>query len=803
MTTFLKLSALLLSLALLAGCDSAEEKAQSYYDRAMVTMAAGDLEKAALDFRNALNHDENHTGARLGLARIEEQRRNFDAAAALYIAIVRRDAQNVEARVKLAQLMLASQQVDSAATYADQAYRLSPTDPRVLAAKAGIALSRGNQADAVRLASQAQRIDPARTTALMVLAAERVAAADQPGALALIEQGLLKHRSNAGLQLLKLRTLLDMGDEQPIRQQFATLAQIFPNDRDIQDTEIKWYLDKGRNAEAEHAMRSFARANPGDDAAQIRLAMLISRMRGPAAAVAEMREITVKFPASDEARRVALMTAQAELEHAAGQPDAAVVTLQNLVATTKDGKIHVKAQARLAQLLLKMNKLQQAWGLSEAVLAADAQNVEALMVCAVARMASGNNAGAVEDLNVALAAAPGSAEVMLLLAQGYERIGSATLAEKRYMKALALSGYAPQSGIKLAEFLIRYGRAGRARQLLEDLRLRGTADRAALTLLARLKLDARDWQSAQDIAAELRKTSASGEDAAADWILAAALNGMDRRNEGIDLLLSRLRQSPDLQLESELVRTYLRTGKLAEAEALLRGRLAKAPADAGLHILLGSVMMTAGRTAETEAAFKTAVAHGDGDAALARFYMITRRPAEAEAAARAGLRRSPESVPLGLLLAEALETRGAAGEAIAEYERLLLADPTSTVAANNLASLLSERADDPKALQRAYDIAVRFNDADVPQFLDTLGWIHYLRGDHHAALPLLKRAAERLPNFGAVQFHLGMVLKENGQSALSARTLKRAVELAPAPDAAYVKTAEAALQQIMPEQTTN
>ena len=444
----IKFSALLLSLALLAGCDSAEEKAQSYYERAMSTMAAGDLDKAALDFRNALKLDQNYTEAQLGLARLEEQRRNYETAASLYHRIAQRDAKNVEARVKLAQIMLASQQPESAATYADQAYRLEPSDPRVLAARAGIALSRGNQAEAVRLANQALRNDPASTTALMVLSAERTAAADQAGALALIEQGLLKNPSDAGLQLLKLRTLLDMGDATLIEQQFATLAQIFPDDADIQDAQIKWYLEKGRNAEAEHAMRSFARANPGDDAAQIRLAMLIGRMRGPAAAVAEMEKIAANFPAGDEARRAALGLAQAELEYAAGQPDAAVATLQNLLASTSGGKIHVKAQARLAELLLKTNKLKQASDLSEAVLAAEPRNVQALGVRAVARMAAGNNAGAVEDLSIALGAAPGSADVMLLLAQAYERTGSAALAEEQYSKALALSGYAAQSGIR-------------------------------------------------------------------------------------------------------------------------------------------------------------------------------------------------------------------------------------------------------------------------------------------------------------------------------------------------------------------
>lgn len=804
MTRPLTLPALLLSLALLAGCDSNEKQAEIYYNRAMATMAAGDLDKAALDFRNALKLNETYTEAQLGLARLEEQRRNFDVAAGLYTAIAQRDPDDLESRVKLAQLLLASQETDTAKTFAEQAYRLKPADPRVLVIKAGLALSRGRQTEAVRFASEALRSDPANVPAIMVLVAERVSAADQQGALALIDQGLAKTKSDAGLELLKLRTLQSMGDDQKVEQQFARLVELFPANQDIQDAQVRWYLGKGRNAEAEHAMRRYAGANHTDEAAQIRLAMLINRTGGAAAAVAELKEAIARFPAGDEAKRVALKSAEAQLEFGAGQPEAALKTLEDLVATSTEAANHALAQVRLAQVLARMQKWQRAAELSEAVLAADPRNVEALTVRAMARMQAGNNAGAVEDLNLALGSAPASADVTLLLAEAYERTGSAVLAEEQYTKALALSGYSPASGIKLAQFLIRYGRSDRAMRLLEDLRLRQTADRASLSLLAQMKLEARDWEGAQAIAELLRANDTDGTDQTADQILASALTGMNRPQEGIDILLARLQQAQDQNaIEDELVRAYLRTGKFDEAQALLRGRLKEEPASARLQVLLGSVMVAKGRLKEAEAAFTAAVANGQGDAALAQLYLRTGRAVEAEQAARAGLERQPDNAPLRFLLAEALERRENFAGAIAEYETLLRADPASTIAANNLASLLSEHSDDPKSLQRAFDIAIRFQNSDVPQFLDTLGWIHYLRGEPQAALPLVKRAAEKMPDFGPVQFHLGMVLKALGQSRLSAAALRKSVELAPAPDTPYVRLAAAALDEIKPAPSAN
>ena len=90
----------------------------------------------------------------------------------------------------------------------------------------------------------------------------------------------------------------------------------------------------------------------------------------------------------------------------------------------------------------------------------------------------------------------------------------------------------------------------------------------------------------------------------------------------------------------------------------------------------------------------------------------------------------PDSAPLQLLLATVLEREAKYDDAIDIYRKMIVADPTSTIVANNLASLLSDYHNDPASLDEAFQIASRFRSSDIPQFLDTLGWIYYLRGDY-------------------------------------------------------------------------
>ena len=448
-----------------------------------------------------------------------------------------------------------------------------------------------------------------------------------------------------------------------------------------------------------------------------------------------------------------------------------------------------EARVQLARMAAASQDWDEASRQTNAVLAEDPKNVAALGTRAAVYLNNGKNAEAIDDLISALNEAPDSANLVQLLGEAYERTGEVALAQEQYSKALSISGNAPGPGLQLARFLLRYGKAEQAERVLEKVRAGAPADRQVLGLLAELKLRNSDWVGAQEIAEALRALDEEGTSNTADNILAAALSGLNRSAESISILRSSLSKSGDPTVLGNLVRAYVQAGKLQEAVDLLKAKIQSDPANVQAIVLLGSVYMVMNQPDLAETSFKNAVAVDEkgtlGAAALGQFYIAAGRLKEAEEAVRSGLDRDPTSQALRFLLASILEGDGNYEAAIAEYETLFAADPESTVVANNLASLLSERRGTPEALDKAYEIALRFRNTEIPQYLDTLGWIYYLRGEYPDALSLLKIAGEKLPNVGMVQYHLGMALKEVGQKALAVASLEKAVSLVPAgtPDA--------------------
>ena len=389
-----------------------------------------------------------------------------------------------------------------------------------------------------------------------------------------------------------------------------------------------------------------------------------------------------------------------------------------------------------------------------------------------------------------------------MLGDAYERSGAVDLAEEQYSKALELQHYAPAPGLRMAEFLMRYGKVDQAERVLEQVRANTPTDRQVLSLLAQLKLNRQDWIGAQEIADALKTLDNSGEDQTANQILAAALGGQNKLEESIRVLETSLPDASNRQaVLSDLVRAYARAGKIDVAEELLKKTIEGDPANVQTRILLASIYRSKGKSDLAEAALKDAVEADvkgtTGYAALSQFYLSADRLDEAEATAQTGLKRDGNSAALRLLLALTYEKAGRYDDAITEYEGMVKSDPESTIVANNLASLLSERRGDPESLDRAYDIALRFRNSEIPQFLDTLGWIYYLRGNYPQALSLLKTAAEKLPGVGMVQFHLGMALKQLDQKDLAVASLEKAISLVPASSATDLERVHAALDELL------
>jgi putative PEP-CTERM system TPR-repeat lipoprotein len=214
----------------------------------------------------------------------------------------------------------------------------------------------------------------------------------------------------------------------------------------------------------------------------------------------------------------------------------------------------------------------------------------------------------------------------------------------------------------------------------------------------------------------------------------------------------------------------LRTGKLDEAMKIARElQQGQAQSPAGFS-LEGDVMMARGEPRNAVAAYRTALDKGPASATVLKLYAARNRAGESDAAATLSdwLETHPNDAAVRLARASTLHQRGDNARAMAEYERVLKAQPGSVLALNNLAWLYFEDGD-----ARAVELAERaYNRApERAEIIDTYGWL-LIRGGHvEQGLSLLEKAARRAPENGDIRYHLAAGLAEAGEKSRAKREL--------------------------------
>jgi len=222
---------LLLGVLGLAGCQSSEKQAQSHYERGVALVAQGDLVKASVELRQALQLKGDLVPAKYVLGTVLERQSQFETAAAAFREVAEQDPKHVDARVHLGRILVAANQLDAAQKSADEAYALNANNTEVLALKAAVAFKLGNRFDAIKFGEAALSVAPDNIDALMVLAAERLAASDPKGALQFIDKAngsaALNDR-NVAIQLFRITALQALGDDAGIEATFKKLVSYYP-----------------------------------------------------------------------------------------------------------------------------------------------------------------------------------------------------------------------------------------------------------------------------------------------------------------------------------------------------------------------------------------------------------------------------------------------------------------------------------------------------------------------------------------------------------------------------------------------
>jgi tetratricopeptide (TPR) repeat protein len=142
---------------------------------------------------------------------------------------------------------------------------------------------------------------------------------------------------------------------------------------------------------------------------------------------------------------------------------------------------------------------------------------------------------------------------------------------------------------------------------------------------------------------------------------------------------------------------------------------------------------------------------------------------------------------------------GQRAKGIADFQEIIAADnDQSSVAENDLAYFYSlDKTDLPDAKKLAIaalaNARKQGNDQVIGIYEDTLAWTDHQMGDNQDALFYEQEAASLTPLIGDLQYHLGQICQDNGQTFQARVAYTRAIKLDP-----FFPESRAALQSLPP-----
>ena len=527
------------------------------------------------------------------------------------------------------------------------------------------------------------------------------------------------------------------------------------------------HLAKGQPAKAEAEYRRAIRANDTYAPARFALARRALAAGNEEGAIVHFHGVIASAPG-----HAAAGSALAGLYARQTRYDQAIQVLEPVAAANPQLP---ELRLQLAELYLQKGRYDDALRAVGQLVGKDSAFVPARMIAGLAYLGKSEPGEAIRELEGAVHANPKLAAAHYYLGRAFIARGEVEAAKKSYQRALEIEPGMPQVRIELAAMS---GQAQDPKLLSEHVaELRQILDKQPGDLTTRYAL-ARAYlaqRQPKDAEAELKRIldTAPGY-APANMALALIRFGERRNEEAVEYLRAVVRTTPnDLQAHLLLAGYFDRDGIPAIAIEHYEAAARVAPARSDVKRRLAMLYSQTGRQEDALGRVREAVDALPRDAearyVLGEVHLRRGEPAEAADAFAAALRLDSKHAGAQLGLGIAAEQRGEVNRALDAYARARQLAPEDARGYNNGAWLLASQG---KNLDEALGLARRANelvarDKDlvtwVPAMKDTLGFVHYKRGELTQAEPLLRDAATRAPSVGTFHYHLALAYEGMGR----------------------------------------
>ena len=739
----------------LSGCGGAHSRYQSYMERGRHYLAAGNLDKASVEFRNALQIEPRSDEALYLNGRVAERRGNIREAVEYYQSAVDVNPSDSRARADLAKAFVLGGVTARALEIISPGLLENPDDPDLLAARAAARHQLKDDVEARRDAERAVQLSPGNENALSVLAALALRAGDTDRAIVLVRDAVAKTPDSVDLRRLLASVYLSAGQPQKAEEQMREVIRLDPGEMTPRLQLATHFAQLRELDPAQQILTQAVKDLPDSVASKLALVDFLNIQRSQREAQKTLQDFIAHDP-DNEDLRLALGT----LQQSDGATQDAIATFQDVIRRDGLRGRGMAARDRLAALELSAGHEDVAQKLIAEVLAESPRDADALVMRANLFLTHGDPTSAIVDLRVVLRDQPHSVVLQRTLARAYLAKGQPALAEESLRTATEAVPEDTSLKVDLAQVLIQTERTTQAVDLLQQAVQQAPDNELLCEALIRAHMANRDLVAARGAAEELQ---ARHPDDANGYYLAGLIAHDQNRLADAEKNLERAYalQPASFDTIAALTRFSLERKRYTQAIARLQQAVGLDPNNVQVLNLLGGTYLEMQDLGHAQEALSRSIAvaprawaaHRD----LARVRLAQNDSSAALAEYRNALQLAPVEPLLVTELAALYEKLGQVDPAIALYDGWLKADPNAQqVAANNLAMLLVTYKTDTASLDRARTLTVRFDLSDNASLLDTTGWVHFKRHEYQDAVAVLERAADRSPDSQVIRSHLDM-----------------------------------------------
>lgn len=766
----------LVSMLALAGCGSSEDSAASFIKSGDELFAEGNLDKARVEYKNALQIDPRQAEPYYRLALIDEDKQNWKEMFNNLRAVEQLNPNHTEALVKLGRIYLLGGEYNEAMSRAEKALSLEPNHVDAILLKASV-LSKQEQFDeAQSTLDKALALDSGNLDALSLSVLNYRDRGDLAQALDLLDKSITLHPEETPLHIIKLSVLEKKADYAAMVSVYEELIRQQPDEHRFAIS-FSQLLNNQLNQyeKAVNVLETYVASHPENSETKQVLVGLVNSKQ-PEKAIGLLESFITTEPENYELKftKVAMLTSN-------GDVDEAQHYLESIVSLDEEGSEGNKARSMLASLHASKGDFQSAKKLVEQVLASAPEHSEALLIRAKLNLQDQNVEQAVADLRTVIRNEPDLDEAMVLLAQAYVSMGSTELAEDSFRQALSVNPHNTQAALFVANSHRSENDFDRMEDVLMEALKNNPNKPELLEALAQVRILKKDWNAGIETVELLNDTV--GQTALSHLFMGQLYQGQGDYSLAAGEYKAALVINPDMAPALQGLATSMeQLGDHEQLTQYLKEYNTKYPDKMIGYAVLAVSYFRNEKHQEGETLLLDQINnHGDwtlGYRLLSDHYIMTQQEEKAASILQQGMHKTQIDSGLGVKLAALYESQGDFTKARTVYEEILAKDSGNDIAANNLASMLTDVFTSEENIDKAIALSSRFKDATEPYFLDTYAWANVKAGNLDEAQPILELVVSSRDDVAVFNFHMGVLLSKRNQPEQAVKYLKIAKSLA-------------------------